>query len=244
DGDRFAGPEVPQSVFDMQNPYDSSWFETDEYTGQPLKGHADIAAIEATFYTIDICLMDGGTVVRGAEMDINRALDVAGTGKFDGYGDANERIESVAAYAEACVSQMGDIPFFPQIAEGDYETYSCLDSTPIPMTTASDKSAGLAGLLAGLGPAGGSGKDAQLLKEQALLTASGELITAKGHLRRASKMMDRPVDGAPSLDFGEIAGALEATSDEPVDDGPDDLRQVGSQTSALLVWVQRSLARF
>jgi hypothetical protein len=134
DGDRFEGPTVPQSVFDMQSPYDSSWLEYDEHTGMPLKGALDVAAIEATFYTIDICLMKGDEVVRGAEMDILRALDVAGTGKFDGYGDANERIASASAYAQACVSQMGEIPFFPEISEGDYETYSCLDSTPIPTT--------------------------------------------------------------------------------------------------------------
>ena len=114
DGDRFEGPEVPQSVFDMQNPYDSSWLEYDEDTGLPLRGHTDIAAIESTFYTIDICLMMDGEVVRGAEMDILRALDVAGTGKFDGYGDANERIVSVTRPTRRPASvQMGEIPFFP-----------------------------------------------------------------------------------------------------------------------------------
>jgi hypothetical protein len=138
DGDRFEGPVVPQEIFDIQSPYDPSWLEYDEETGAPLKGHLDIPAIEATFYTIDICLMNGSAIVRGAEMDINRALDVSGTGKFDGYGDANERIVSVSAYAQACVNRMGEIPFFPTIAEGDYSTFSCLDATPIPMTVTPD----------------------------------------------------------------------------------------------------------
>jgi hypothetical protein len=132
-GEGFEGPEVAQTIYDQQNPYGADWFEVDDH-GVPLKGEADVHAIEATFYTIDICLMNGTEVVRGAEMDINRALDVAGTGKFDGYGDADERIVSVSAYAQACVSQMGEIPFFPEIAEGDYETFSCLDATAIPMT--------------------------------------------------------------------------------------------------------------
>jgi hypothetical protein len=132
--DSFEGASVDPAIYDMQDPYDASWLEQDE-NGAPMRGHSDIAAIEATFHTIDLCLFNAdGSLARGAEMDIQRALDVAGTGKFDGYGDANERIVSVTAYAQACVAQIGDIPFFPQISEGDYETYSCLDSTPIPMT--------------------------------------------------------------------------------------------------------------
>jgi hypothetical protein len=134
DKDSFEGLAVDPAIYDMQDPYDASWLELDD-SGTPLRGHSDIAAVEATFHTIDLCLMNAdGTLARGAEMDIQRALDVSGTGKFDGYGDANERIVSVTAYAQACIAQMGEIPFFPSISEGDYETFSCLDATPIPMT--------------------------------------------------------------------------------------------------------------
>jgi len=137
DGDRFEGPTVDPSIYDQQDPYDPDWLEVGD-DGVPLKGDLDVAAIEATFHTIDICLMQGDRVVRGAEMDILRALDVAGTGKFDGHGDANERIVSVSAYAQACISQLGDIPLFPSIGEGDYATFSCLEATPIPMTVTPD----------------------------------------------------------------------------------------------------------
>jgi hypothetical protein len=69
-------------------------------------------------------------VVREVEFDARRALDRRGVnGKFDG---EEARIASTVAYAEACVDALGEIPFFPRIAEGDYETYNCLDSTPIP----------------------------------------------------------------------------------------------------------------
>jgi len=133
EGDGFVGPSVDPSIYELQDPYGPEWLTLSD-DGVPLRGEMDVAAIEATFYTIDICLMNGDTLVRGAEMDINRALDATGTGKFDGYGDANERIVSVSAYAQACVSQMGEIPFFPELSEGDYATFSCLDATPIPMT--------------------------------------------------------------------------------------------------------------
>ena len=125
DGTFFVGPDVAASAF--QSPYDISWVESTPPTADM------IAAAAQQAYTIDLCLMDGPVVLRQAEMDIARALDEAGTGKFDGY-DTDERIESVVAYAQACVAQMGEIPFFPVVAEGDYQTYSCLDSVPIPTT--------------------------------------------------------------------------------------------------------------
>ena len=60
---------------------------------------------------IDVCLMGSdGAVVREAEFDARRALDRRGTdGKFDG---EEARIASTVAYAEACVDELGEIPFF------------------------------------------------------------------------------------------------------------------------------------
>ena len=84
-------------------------------------------------HTIDLCLMSDSGIIRAAEMDVKRALDRGGTGKFDDYGE-EESIESGVAYAKKCLEELGPIPFFPEIGEGDYATYSCLDSTPIPMT--------------------------------------------------------------------------------------------------------------
>ena len=77
DGDRFDGPFVDAQAF--VNPYSDAWLEQ-EPTLEML------AAVEAGLYTIDLCLMEDGVLVRGAEMDIMRALDKKGTGKFDGYG--------------------------------------------------------------------------------------------------------------------------------------------------------------
>ena len=126
----YAGPEVADDLF--ASPYDSRWLEAGEPSPEML------AAIAGGEYIIDVCLMGLDGVVQKAEIDLRRALDRAGSnGKFDDSGEA--RIASTTAYAEACVGEMGEIPFFPKLADGDYGTYNCLNSTPIPMTvTAAD----------------------------------------------------------------------------------------------------------
>ncbi|HWE31597.1 MAG TPA: hypothetical protein VHB97_26535, partial [Polyangia bacterium] len=48
--------------------------------------------------------------------------------------DAEQPIHSVQKYAEKCVAELGEIPFFQKNGDGTYTTYSCMDSTPIPMT--------------------------------------------------------------------------------------------------------------
>ena len=51
----------------------------------------------------------------------------------------SSRSTRVQKYAEACVAELGEIPFFQKTGDGEYTTYSCMDSTPIPMTvTAAD----------------------------------------------------------------------------------------------------------
>jgi hypothetical protein len=130
----FWGPQVDASIFEPV--YDNSWLSHEPPTMEMIQN------LQGKFYTIDLCLMDDNGVVRGAEMDIQRALDVKGTGKFDGY-DSNERIASVTAYGQACIhpDQLGEIPFFEKIADGDYRTYNCLDSVPIPTTVTDENGA-------------------------------------------------------------------------------------------------------
>ena len=130
----FLGPVIDQRIFEPI--YNTNWVSHEVPTPEMIQ------EIQTKFYTIDLCLMDSTGVVRGAEMDIQRALDRKGTGKFDGY-DANERIASVTAYGQACVdpAQLGEIPFFEKIGENDYATYSCLDSVPIPTTVTDENGA-------------------------------------------------------------------------------------------------------
>ena len=107
--------------------YDTRWLEMEAPTGDMLN-HA-IARI----HTIDLCVMKGNEVVRAAELDVSRALDREGSGKFDGYGDADEGDRQSGRHAEVHVNSLGEIPF-EKLGDRDYTTYSCLDSTPIPMT--------------------------------------------------------------------------------------------------------------
>ncbi|MCC6996769.1 MAG: hypothetical protein IT370_19310 [Deltaproteobacteria bacterium] len=123
-GPTFSGPTVDPAAF--ETPYDASWLER-----QPTP--AMLASIAEGGHIIDVCLMDGAGVVRKAEFDVRQALDKAGKdGKFD--GNDEERIASTTAYAERCVADLGEIPFFKKLGDGDYETYNCLDSTPIATT--------------------------------------------------------------------------------------------------------------
>ena len=126
-GTSYAGPQVDEALF--QPVYDSSWLEMPEPTAEMLARIADGEAF------IDVCLMSDDGVVREGEFDIRRALDRTGAnGKADG---EEEVIASTEAYADKCVAELGDIPFFPALGEGDYGTFNCLDATPIPTTVTS-----------------------------------------------------------------------------------------------------------
>ncbi|MBK8239001.1 MAG: hypothetical protein IPK74_26040 [Deltaproteobacteria bacterium] len=120
----YAGPSVEPSAFEPV--YDQSWV-TGEPTPEMLARIADGEAI------IDVCVMRDGEVVAQAELALARALDRAGAdGKFD--GGMEERIASTEAYADLCVAELGDIPFFPKLGDGDYGTFDCRTATPLPTT--------------------------------------------------------------------------------------------------------------
>lgn len=119
----FAGPAVDDAVFEPV--YDDRWLE-----GEPTAEM--IAAAIASQAVIDVCLVSDAGVVREGEFDVRRALDQDGAaGKADG---EEELIASTEAYAEKCVEELGEIPFFQPLADGDYTTYDCLDATPIATT--------------------------------------------------------------------------------------------------------------
>ncbi len=121
----WLGPQVQEQMF--HGIYDTSWLEMPEPTPEML---ADAAAGE---YVIDVCLMGTDGVVAAHSFDIRRALDnTGGDGKFD--GETEENIASTTAYAELCVAELGEIPFFEKLGDGDYSTYDCLDSTVLPTT--------------------------------------------------------------------------------------------------------------
>ncbi len=134
-GEVIDGPVVDQAL--TKNFYEGEqWLDpTPEMIAQAELGTDSI---------IDVCLMNGDDVVVQLERDLFQAWDAARAEGIGGKADeptGEQRITSPLAYAERCVGELGEIPFFTKVGEGDYTTYNCLDSTPIPMTiTAADGS--------------------------------------------------------------------------------------------------------
>lgn len=92
---------------------------------------------------IDACILDGSTLTYGKEIDLFKAWDNARSEGLGGKADdpsGETAINSVVKYAERCVAELGEIPFFKKLEEGKYETYDCLNSTPIPMTVSENGS--------------------------------------------------------------------------------------------------------
>ena len=97
---------------------------------------------------IDTCVVDGaGEISASIETDFDVAWDagltasaaarrsgVAHGPRWSPRDATEEPIHSVQKYAEKCVAELGEIPFFQKTGDGAYTTYSCMDSTPIPMT--------------------------------------------------------------------------------------------------------------
>lgn len=127
-GSRIDGPVVDNAL--TQPFYNSSaWMDpTPEMLAQISLGVDSI---------IDVCIMDGDKVVFQIERDLFQAWDKARTKGIGGKADdpsGEQRITSPVGYGERCIGELGEIPFFEKLGEGEYGTYSCLDSTPIPMT--------------------------------------------------------------------------------------------------------------
>ncbi|MEM6990918.1 MAG: PPC domain-containing protein, partial [Myxococcota bacterium] len=120
----YAGVVVAATDFELT--YTNEWIHN-EPTAEML------ASIEEGQRFIDVCVVRDGAVVEQGEFQLRRALDQAGAnGKFD--GEDEEFIASTEAYADACVAELGDIPFFPRVEDGDFGTFNCLEATPLPTT--------------------------------------------------------------------------------------------------------------
>ncbi len=127
-GENIDGPTVEVAL--TKSIYDSpTWLNpTPAMLAQLTKGVDSI---------IDLCIMDGDKEVLKIERDLFQAWDQARGKGMGGKADdpsGEQRINSPLEYGERCVAELGEIPFFEKQADGDYKTYNCLDSTPIPMT--------------------------------------------------------------------------------------------------------------
>lgn len=123
----YRGPEVQASMFEDATSPDTLLEETE----------ASYAERTSKTFFVDVCVMDGSRVLHQARYDLRQARDRRGTtGKFDAFDDG-VKITSNQAYAEACIADLGDIPFWgPRIGEdgaADWKTVDCTEiGTPIP----------------------------------------------------------------------------------------------------------------
>ncbi len=133
-GVMFDGPLVDPKL--TKPFYGPEWL-----TAEPTPAMLEAAAA-GTDSIIDVCVMDGSTVVSRVERDLFQAWDDGKAHRFDGKADeilsGEVTIQSAQAYGERCVDALGEIPFFEKQPDGTYSTYSCLDGTPVPMTITHD----------------------------------------------------------------------------------------------------------
>lgn len=132
DGAVVRGPSAPAELFESF--YSPEWFQG-ELTATML-AEASIG----TDPLIDVCVLRDGAVVFQRETSLPFAIDEARQADARArwsYGLRNptgQAIQSGQKYAERCVEEMGDIPFFPKNGPGDYGTYDCRDGVEIPVT--------------------------------------------------------------------------------------------------------------
>lgn len=125
----YGGPSVEPNVFKNPTTPDSLLGETPEAFQERQRN---------TFF-VDVCVQANGKNTHQARYDVRQALDRLGSGgKFD-VNDDGVRIVSNQAYAEACINEMGDIPFWGErIGDDkalDWNTIDCTEiGTPIPST--------------------------------------------------------------------------------------------------------------
>ena len=127
-GTSIDGPVVDQAL--TKSFYDGDqWLDPTPEMLKTLEGGIDSI--------IDVCLMNGTTVVHQVERDLFQAWDAARAEGIGGKADdpsGEARINSPVGYGERCVGELGEIPFFEKQGDGKYSTYNCLESTPIPVT--------------------------------------------------------------------------------------------------------------
>jgi hypothetical protein len=131
-GELIDGPIVDQQLTVPFYKGDQWMNPTPEMIAEAAKGTDSI---------IDVCIMDGQNVVWQAERDLFEAWDDARLEGIGGKADdpsGEQRINSPVGYGQKCVQELGEIPFFEKLGNGDYGTYDCLNSTPIPMTITAD----------------------------------------------------------------------------------------------------------
>lgn len=137
----YQGPTVDSSL--LVSVYDDAWIQ-----GNITPVMLDRLARDGADSIVEACIVKGDrvrarvqTTVAYAwdeadpnlrEMDIDRASFegihlTTGDGRTSPKTKLGVPIRSMEKYAEVCVSELGEIPFFKKIAKGKYDTFDCRD---------------------------------------------------------------------------------------------------------------------
>lgn len=147
----YRGPQVDRSIIDLLKLYDDPrWGDNtvpEETKDEVAKGPDPI---------VEACIVKGSTVRAKLQTNLAQAWDeatkdekavsvqagrvriMAGDGGIEEIVDGSvaaptarlsetDRITSQTEYAAVCVQELGEIPFFPKLADGKYGTFDCRD---------------------------------------------------------------------------------------------------------------------
>jgi hypothetical protein len=142
----YKGPKVAPEL--LKNFFGPEWYE-----GEATPAMLEKLAKEGADSIVEACIVRNGNVRARLQTTLPYAWDQADEGKVEaalspeslrflagdgGLGDAGdagapstkkaaEPIQSIEKYAELCVAELGEIPFFKKLRKGKYEDFDCRD---------------------------------------------------------------------------------------------------------------------
>lgn len=131
----YRGPNVSKDLIDLIGIDDDHRFQTD-----PAWAAAKIQEIDRAGgpkALVEACIMRPGKAPVRLQTNLEQAWDVGESDKaalgtrsihpLSPAGRTEQPLHSMEAYAEKCVEELGEIPFFKRIKRGSYETFDCRD---------------------------------------------------------------------------------------------------------------------
>ncbi len=142
----YQGPAVDRGVFDLLKLYDDpNWATGNVTAAQKERAKQPDPIVEA-------CVVKGATVRAKLQVNLAYAFDTGikeGSLTTQGMGDlrlqagdagtadagrkppvrkiTEDNVNSQIEYGQLCETELGEIPFFPKIKKGKYETFDCRD---------------------------------------------------------------------------------------------------------------------
>ena len=133
----FQGPAVEKSIIDLLHVYDDPRWATgdvEQALKDDLKANGAVPVVEA-------CKMKGANFSAKLQVNLAYAWDQGNLDQQAGAqtksihlrsGDGGaptgideSNVRSQIEYGQLCESELGEIPFFPKIRDGEYETFDC-----------------------------------------------------------------------------------------------------------------------